>query len=179
MFSLSKSTGSSVLVLVSLLVLGGCSGIKSEEKYPTGHNRASTGGDIYAEAPSIFGEGGLQLFGGKAGSDGDSMIGVNSWLWRASLDTVSFMPLASADPFGGTILTDWFTPPESPDERFKVNVFILGQQLRSDGVRVRVFRQTRAKGQWKDAQAPEGTARQIEDAILTRARQLRVGSLTE
>lgn len=179
MFSPSKISRKSFLAFAALLVLGGCSGIKSEEKYPTGHDRATTGGDIYATAPSIFGDGGLKLFGGKGDSDGESMIGVNSWLWRASLDTVSFMPLASADPFGGTILTDWFTPPESPDERFKVNVFILGQQLRSDGVRVRVFRQTRTKGQWKDAQAPDETARQIEDAILTRARQLRVGSLTE
>lgn len=179
LFSHKVSRISTASFLV-LLLLGGCGGVKSEEKYPTGHDRASTGGDIYGTAPSIFGAGGLKLFGGKGDTTDDSAIGVNSWLWRASLDTVSFMPLASADPFGGTILTDWFTPPESPDERFKVNVFILGQQLRSDGVRVRVFRQTRGKaGQWKDAAAPDETARQIEDAILTRARQLRVGSLTE
>lgn len=166
--------------LAALGLLAGCSGVESEAKYPTGHDRSATGGDIYAQPQSIFGPGGLKFFGGKGDSEGDASIGVNSWLWRASLDTVSFMPLASADPFGGTILTDWFTPPESPDERFKVNVFILGQQLRSDGVRVRTFRQVKGKGgAWKDAPASEETARQIEDAILTRARQLRVGRLEQ
>lgn len=168
------------ICLSTVLLLAACSSVETQAKYPTGHDRASTGGDIYAKSPSIFGEGGLRLFGGKGTGEADGAIGVNAWLWRASLDTVSFMPLASADPFGGTILTDWFTPTESPDERFKVNVFILGQQLRSDGVRVRVFRQARAKGGvWKDAGVSEETARQIEDAILTRARQLRVSRLDD
>lgn len=161
------------------MLLAGCGSIKSEPKYPTGEDRASTEGDIYAKSPSIFGPGGLKLFGGKGGAD-EGAIGVNSWLWRASLDTVSFMPLSSADPFGGTILTDWYAPPETPDERFKVNVFILGQQLRSDGVRVRVFRQVRAaSGAWKDVDASPDTARKIEDAILTRARELRVSGLAQ
>jgi hypothetical protein len=103
---------------------------------------------------------------------------VNSFLWRATLDTVSFMPLASADPFGGTILTDWYTPDATKGERFKLNVFILGRQLRSDGVRVRVFRQVLTnKGAWVDSQPTEGMDRQLEDTILTRARQLRVAQL--
>ena len=68
-------------------------------------------------------------------------IGVNSYLWHASLDTVSFLPLASADPFGGVIITDWYSPPATPNERFKVNVFILNRELRADGVKATVFRQ--------------------------------------
>ncbi|NIA71687.1 DUF3576 domain-containing protein [Pelagibius litoralis] len=112
-------------------------------------------------------------------SGGDSGIGVNSYLWRASLDTVSFMPLASADPFGGVIITDWYSPPESAAERFKINVYILGRDLRADGVRAAVFRQLQdpRNGAWVDAVVEGQTPVDIENAILTRARQLRIASL--
>ncbi len=126
---------------------------------------------------SLFGEGGLVLFGGnRADQPGEAGIGVNSFLWRASLDTVSFMPIASADPFGGVILTDWHSLAASPDERFKVNIHILDRQLRSDGVRAAVFRQVRdGSGSWTDAPVAPGTAAALEETILTRARELRVG----
>ena len=112
-------------------------------------------------------------------SGGDAGIGVNSYLWRASLDTVSFMPLASADPFGGVIITDWYSPPESVNERFKINVYILGRDLRADGVRAAVFRQLRdvQSGAWIDAAIEAQTPTDLENAILTRARQLRIASL--
>lgn len=166
-----------LLALLALpLLLAACSGVEKEAKYPTGADRAATNGDIYAKEPSIFGKDGLKLFGGKS-ADEDTGIGVNSYLWRASLDTVSFMPLASADPFGGTILTDWYSAPDAPDERVKVNVLILGKQLRSDGVRVRVFRQVKSGSGWKDAEASAETATQLENAILARARELRVGQM--
>jgi uncharacterized protein DUF3576 len=111
------------------------------------------------------------------GSGGPVGVGVNSYLWRATLDTVSFMPLASADPFGGVIITDWFSPNESQSERFKVNVFILARELRADGVRCTVFRQKReASGQWADAPVEQQTAIDIENAILTRARQMRLST---
>jgi hypothetical protein len=162
--------------LLIAFLLTACGEIHKEARYPTGADRASTGGDIYAQPQSIFGSGGM--FGRSKQKDEDSGIGVNSYLWRASLDTVSFMPLNSADPFGGTILTDWYSSPESPKERYKVNVFILGKQLRSDGVRVRVFKQLQGKkGGWNDADVAPETARQLEDTILTRARQLRVAQM--
>ncbi len=105
-------------------------------------------------------------------------IGVNSYLWRASLDTIAFMPLSSADPFGGVIITDWHSPEGARQERFKMNVFILVRSLRADGVRVSLFRQVRDRGGvWRDAGVPVQTASRIEDAILTRARQLRSESL--
>ena len=114
----------------------------------------------------------------KKDSQGGSGIGVNGFLWRASLDTISFMPLISADPFGGVIITDWYAPPESRDERFKITVYILGRDLRADGVRASVFRQLRvAGGGWIDAAVEKRTQIEIEDAILTRARQLRVAGL--
>jgi hypothetical protein len=87
------------------------------------------------------------------------------------------MPLASADPFGGVILTDWYTPSEEATERYKLNVFILGKALRSDGVRVRVFSQEYRNGKWVDVPASKDTARQIEDSILTRARQMRIAQI--
>jgi hypothetical protein len=85
------------------------------------------------------------------------------------------MPLASADPFGGVIVTDWHSLPEAPNERLKVNVFIMGRELRADGVRAAVFRQRReANGSWSDVAVEEGTVSRLEDAILTRARELRL-----
>jgi hypothetical protein len=135
----------------------------------------------YSKRKTIFGEGGISnLFGGTKESQerGGGALGVNSFLWRASLDTISFMPVNSADPFGGVIITDWHTPVESPSERFKLNVYILGRTLRADGIRVAVFRQVQDRaGQWKDAAVPEETGIKIEDAILIRARQLRNQSI--
>lgn len=116
----------------------------------------------------------------NSGGNGGSGIGVNSFLWHASLDTVSFMPLASADPFGGTIITDWYSPPETPNERFKINIFILGRDLRADGVRARVFRQNKeASGQWSDAPVDQTTGTGIENAILSRARQIRMSTVAK
>ena len=162
------------------VALSACSGIESEAKYPTGSARDSlSGNDIYDDKESIFGEGGLKILGGrkdKAGA-GENGIGVNSFLWRATLDTVSFMPLASADPFGGVILTDWYVDESNPNERIKVNAFVMGRELKADGVRVRTFRQVKKRGDWVDAPVAEDTARKLEDAILTRARELRIAHL--
>jgi hypothetical protein len=120
---------------------------------------------------AIFGDNSNNTGGGTPG------IGVNSYLWRATLDTVSFMPLASADPFGGVIITDWYSPPDQPNERFKVNIFILGRELRADGVRASVFRQKRdASQQWVDAPVDHATGTDLENAILTRARQMRLST---
>ncbi len=105
-------------------------------------------------------------------------IGVNSYLWRASLDTLAFMPLASADPFGGVVITDWYINPEKTDERFKATVYILDTRLRADGLNVTVFKQAKdASGAWVDAPVSAQTDIDIENAILTRARQLRLSNL--
>ena len=86
------------------------------------------------------------------------------------------MPIASADPFGGVILTDWYAPGDTPGERFKVNVYILDRQLRADALKVSVFHQQRdSSGTWRDATVGSDTATTMEDTILTRARQLRIG----
>ena len=154
-------------------------GAKVEQKYPTSAQRdhGDAGGtSIYDEEEGIFGKGGI-LGSKDDDKSSDGAITVNSYLWRAALDTVSFMPLASADPFGGTILTDWYEDPATPGVRFKLNVLILERELKADGIRVRVFKQIRKGGTWKDTTAPEDMARKLEDAILTRARQMRAKKL--
>ena len=170
-----------LLLFFANFSISSCSKYKGEAKYPTGYDRTTTGGDIYGNRESVFGKDGLSLFGGKDKdkNDGSTGIGVNSYLWRASLDTVSFMPLASADPFGGVIITDWYTAPEKPNERFKVNIFILDKQLKSDGINVKVFRQTGKNGQWKDSTTADNTGTKMEEAILNRAREIRVADIGE
>ena len=105
-------------------------------------------------------------------------IGVNGYLWRATLDTLAFMPLQSADPYGGVVVTDWYANPEKPDERFKATAYILDTRLRADGLNVTVFKQVRdAAGGWIDAPVTPQTETDIENAILTKARQLRLSNL--
>lgn len=173
---------------LTLILLAGTIGLsacskgkfpKGEAKYPSGADRTTTGDDIYGKKESVFGKDGLGIFGGKkkGADDGSSGIGVNTYLWRASLDTISFMPLASADPFGGVIITDWYSAPEKPNERFKLNVFILEKQLVSTGVQVKVFRQVKKGSSWRDSKVSDDMGTKLEDSILTRARQLRVASL--
>lgn len=126
----------------------------------------------------LTGEEGLSLFGGGESEDkakSGSPLGVNGFLWRATLDTLSFMPLTSADPFGGTIITDWYEDPKTPGERYKVNALILDKTLRADGVRIAVFKQKNdPKLGWRDLPQDDRLAHKLEDAVLTRARQLKI-----
>jgi len=163
--------GITVAAAAVLALLNGCA--DSTEKLPdgTGYNQpqriASSGG----AAP----EGQRRSFARDfATPTSGAQIPVNPFLWRAALDTVSFMPINSADAYGGAIVTDWFAPPETPTERFKLNVLIQGTELRSDGVKVTVFRQTREDGtSWTDAPVENNTAIDMENVILLRARELR------
>lgn len=114
-----------------------------------------------------------------AGGNNRLTLGVNSYLWHATLDTLAFMPLASADPFGGVVITDWYVAPNAPGERLKVTIYIMDRNLRADGLKVVVFRQTLNNGAWSDAQPSADTAHRLEDAILTRARELRLASMNQ
>ncbi len=152
------------LSLAAALALGACGVF--EPAPPTPEQRPA----------GLFGPDGIVLFTNeerprRGGGGGE--IGVNVFLWRATLDTISFMPLSSADPFGGVIITDWYSPPTAPaGERFKLNVLIKDQRLRSDGVKVTVFRQERAGADWRDVAANTATGVELENAILTSARQM-------
>jgi len=100
-------------------------------------------------------------------------IGVNSYLWRASLETLSFMPLLQTDSNGGVIVTDWYTNPQNPTERMKVTVTILDQDLRADALRVSAARQVSQGSGWVDAPTQAATVQKLEEIILTKARDLR------
>lgn len=104
-------------------------------------------------------------------------IGVNAYLWRAALDTVSFAPLLQADSNGGVIVTDWYANPANPGERVKLTITILDQDLRADALRVAASRQVNEGGAWVEAPVQAATVQKLEDIILTRARDLRRQSL--
>jgi hypothetical protein len=126
------------------------------------------------DSGTIFGIGkGPKDQGTGSGGGAGTGIGVNAFLWRGALDTIAFMPLASADPFGGVIITDWYTPPGTSGERFKATIYILSRDLRSDGIRVNIYRQVLQNGQWMDATVADSTVGDIENKVLARARHMR------
>jgi len=105
-------------------------------------------------------------------------IGVNAYLWRATLDTLSFAPLTQTDSNGGVVVTDWYANPNNPAERMKLTVTILDQELRADAVRVAAARQVAQGGQWVDAPVQAATVQKLEEIILTKARDLRRNGFT-
>jgi hypothetical protein len=149
------------LATVTVLALQGCSWLGLDED--EGPKQLQISREDYA-GPT----------GSRAAASPAAGVAVNSFLWRAALDTVGFLPVLSADPFGGVILTDWHSPTGAANERLKVNIYILDAALRADGIKATVFRQLLdQRGTWLDAPVAPETASQLEDSILTRARQLR------
>lgn len=161
------------LMLTSLaLGLAACAYAKPNPTNPAYQGQGSPT-DPYST--KLGGDEGLFVFGvdKKRGESGGGGIGVNAFLWRGALDTLSFLPLTSADPFGGVIITDWYSPADAPGERFKATAYILGRELRSDGLRVSVFRQVNQGGRWVDAPVSAVVQADIENKVLDRARRLR------
>ena len=156
-----------VLIAACALTLAACS---SNDAMQTAVATSSSGGFFSHLLP--FGSGDDT----DTAAAGMAQLGVNSYLWRATLDTLNFMPLASADPVGGIIISDWYAAPEKPDERVKVNVYILDKRLRADALKVSVFRQVRNAAGWTDAQVNPDTSVKLENAILSRARELRLST---
>lgn len=151
------------------LSLCGCNGANIEQDYPKNRD------EVEAEkVGSLTGEGGFVLFGGKPKSAATEGINVNAYLWRATLDLVHAMPVLSADPFGGTVITDWYSVEDSYKRRFKLNIYIIGAELRSDGVRVAAFTQDMGRnGTWGESKNNAALAREIEDKILIKAREIK------
>jgi hypothetical protein len=173
------SRGVSIALMLSGLTLVGC----ASHSTPPTRVATNANGDVIA-ASGGSGGGFLGIGGNRkkmaeqAAKDAAAGIGVNSYLWRASLDTLHFMPLASADPWGGVIITDWYVAAEKPDERFKATVYILDTRLRADALNVTVFKQVKdASGGWVDSAVADQTATDIENSILTKARQLRLANI--
>jgi ABC-type oligopeptide transport system substrate-binding subunit len=142
-------------------------------------NNATTASMATTSTTSSSGSSWFWPFGGDEGDAPAAdmpQLGVNSYLWRATLDTLNFMPLASADPVGGVVISDWYAAPDKPDEHVKVTVYILDRRLRADAVKVSVFRQVRSANGWNDTAVNADTGIKLENAILARARELRLST---
>jgi hypothetical protein len=173
-----SATARSMLILGAALIgLAACD-VTSDENTSYPKTDKDTRNDRRGK---ITGDEGLTIGAGGSSKDkeaGKNPLGVNSFLWRATLDTLSFLPITAADPFGGTVLTDWYEDAQAPGERFKVNVLILDRQLRADSLKISTFRQKKdGKSNWADAPTDAKLGRQLEDTVLTRARELRVKQL--
>ena len=119
----------------------------------------------------------ISVFGKKGATGGGGGIGVNKYIWKATLDTLAFMPLVSADPFGGVVITDWHSESEKSKEKFKIVAYIIGKELRVDGIKIAVFKKIKNdNGDWVDKKSSKVLQNKVEDAILTRARKFKIQS---
>ena len=160
------------LIALSLTNCSGFQGASGDESYPKSREQRQLD-----SLGKITGEDGITFGGNKKKSAATEGINVNGYLWRATLDNVYFMPVISADPFGGVVLTDWYKASNTTKERYKLNIYITGTELRSDAVRVAAFKQKLGKaGTWVDVDADPKIGKEIEDKILLRARELRYSS---
>ena len=179
--------------MLAALALSACDGVKVEEPEPyvteqkdkirqqSGTFHGNDKGIVIYSTRDQADSGGDDASAGAGTAAGDSaavagLPSANPYLWQASLESLDFMPLAQADSASGVIISDWYAPPETPDERFKINVFVRDQALRADALKVTVFRQIKEKGAWIDAEVDKATATGLEDNILKRARELRLAN---
>jgi len=172
-FRICKFTRCSRILSFSLgtaLLLSSCSGLKT-----TPVEQPEEPVSVFTGKP-----GGIKLsdFGSKKSSSGDSLP-VNALLWRAALDIASFVPLDDVDTFGGSIVTEWHQPKDTPNQRLKLTMFVIGRELRSDAITVRAYIQNRLGTEWVDAGRDEALGSKLEDLVLTRARELRAAAIAE
>ena len=160
------------LLLASLLLVA-CSNVKpvtevEEDEGPVSILTGKTGGLKWSDL-------------NKSLDDKSTGMPVNAILWRAALDIISLIPIADVDTFGGTIVSDWYSLPDKPDERIKITIFISGRELRSDAVRITVHVQSRdgTDGSWGGGVRDDEFARRLEDLVLNRAREIRAETITE
>ena len=176
-----KSTRTHLSVLCLAAMVSAC-GANIEAAYPSGDTDEMEDNGSFLDFFS---------FGDSAKADKDASrkalpsakktalgIAVNTDLWRASLDTLRFMPIASADPIGGTIITDWYNDPGTNGERLKINVVISGLELRADALRVSIFRERKVSGRWTSIAVSSRSAAQMESIVLTRARDFKIARRT-
>lgn len=181
---MGNGIGHGLIALVATLAMAACEGnyaAKDDPRAPPGPKRNPN----QIETGGVFGDEGLTLgrvlegsILGRNSSEEGGSLPVNRFMWQAALDTLDFMPLASTDPFTGVIATDWSTPPAAPGERVKVTVYIVSPELAASALKVAVFREARTDtGRWLPASVNPETPRKLEDAILTRARQIKIADL--
>ncbi|MEM9044122.1 MAG: DUF3576 domain-containing protein [Pseudomonadota bacterium] len=189
--SKSRMRLASTVAMAMIIALGACSGDFSSKK-DDGALSEKAGPERQRPTESVFGDDGLtfsssgstgvlpEFLTGTPTEGGDSALPVNKYLWQASLDTLSFLPLNSTDPFTGVIATDWGSTQDAPGERFKLTAYILNPNLAASSLKVAVFREVRSEeGLWVPSAVDPDTALKIENAILTRARQIRIASIEQ
>ena len=136
-------------------------------------NRLLTGGGLLGKKNSLS-------WGGEEKNESGTISAVgmpiNPYLWKASIETINFMPLSSTDPFAGTIITDWYTSSANTQERCKLNVFINGQQLKTENLKVLSFCQTLTNNQWVNTSTNNEDNIKLENAILNKAKKLKLSS---
>ena len=157
------------LFFISLVLLTSCSNVQPTKPIKEKEQVSLLTGET----------GGWKLSNLGSASEPRASMPVNALAWRGALDIAALLPLSEVDTFGGTIVTEWYSLASRPDERIKLTIFVIGRELRSDSVSVRVHVQKRSADGWSDTARDETFARQIEDLILARARELRAESLAE
>lgn len=163
---------SAFTVLIAAVALAAC-GVKPEAPEVNPTDMPKGPGLLSGESGNL-----LDAFNrGKSEDETGGKIGVSIYLWRAALDSVDFMPLLTADSQGGVIITDWYSGPSNPQARAKVNILITGKSLQANALKVTLFKQELKGGTWTDVPVEPATVRQLEDAILTKARALRVQAM--
>ncbi len=172
-------------VLATLLLLGACAGVDPDSSKPIGgisqeeKNRAIAGtihgnpkGFVLYSTKDDLAKGNTGPLG-----TGAPVVGTGGGeLWQAALQTLDFMPLMQADSAGGVIITDWYAPPETPDERFKITVYVIGQDIQADALTVKMFKQVQQRSNWVDTAADPKAVAELESNILGRARDLRAAA---
>ena len=163
-----------VSIAAAALWLVACSS-SSEQAEPTVQAPPPPPAATQTAATTTPGGSVFDWFGSSAAADERKGVAVNAYLWRASLDALSFMPMEQTDPFGGTIKTGWYVPPATPNERLRVAIYILDSRLRADALRLSVFKETKtATGNWIDASVDPETVTKLENLILNKARALKI-----
>lgn len=165
-------TSKYVSIACAALMLSAC-GSSPDKATPT--VEAPPAAPVQTAQAQTHDNGVFDWFGAGKATDDRKGVAVNAYLWRASLDALSFMPMEQSDPFGGTIKTGWYNPPATPSERLRVAVYILDSKLRADALRVSVFKQAKKPtGDWVDATVDPETVTQLENLILNKARALKI-----
>ena len=163
------------ILLILTFGLSACSGLEIGESPASKGEEGGTGSFLTGKD-----ETGIVISDfGSPSKDGAAALPVNALLWRASLDIASFVPLADVDTFGGSILTEWYSLPDKPNERIKLAIFVLDRELRSDAIRVIVYIQNKNDSGWVDAGQDQSLATRLEELILTRAREIRASTQLE
>lgn len=177
--------GSIGALVAAALLAAGCSSNMSAQDDTAGPRPGPQRKYDPARDQSVFGEGGVSLGSLHSGRTGGILGGpekkgnlpINKYLWQGALDTLSFLPLASTDPFTGVIATDWGATADVPGERFKVTAYILNSALSAASLKVAVYREVLTDGAWVPATVSPDTALKLENAVLARARQIRVADV--